>query len=125
MLTKKYLNELTYEVLGSAIEVHKTLGCGLLESVYHECFKEELLYRGIDYQSEVKVPIFYRSKILDVNLRCDLIVQNCLVVELKSVQEMPNIFDAQLLTYMKLLKFPKGVLINLIALIFSKKEKEL
>lgn len=112
MLTKRYLNELTYEVLGSAIEVHKTLGSGLLESVCHECLKEELSYRGIDFRSEVKVPILYRSKMLDVNLRCDLIIQDCLVVELKSVQEMPNIFDAQLLTYMKLLKCPKGMLIN-------------
>ncbi|MDQ8003747.1 MAG: GxxExxY protein [Pedobacter sp.] len=126
MLTKRYLNELTYEVLGSAIEVHKTLGSGLLESVYHECLKEELLYRGIDYQSEVKVPVLYRSKVLDVNLRCDLIVQNCLVVELKSVQEMPNIFDAQLLTYMKLLKCPKGVLINFnCANIFKEGQKTL
>lgn len=74
MLTKKYLNELTYEIIGSAIEVHKVLGSGLLESVYHECLKEELLYRGIDFRSEVKVPILYRNKILDVNLRCDLIV---------------------------------------------------
>ena len=112
MLTKKYLNELTYEVIGGAIEVHKILGSGLLESVYHECLKEELSYRGIDFRSEVKVPILYRNKILDVNLRCDLIVEDCLIIELKSVYEMPNIFDAQLLTYMKLLRCPKGVLIN-------------
>ena len=112
MLTKKYLDDLTYEIVGSAIEVHKVLGRGLLESVYHQCLKEELLYRKINFLTETKVPIVYRDKVLDIGLRCDLIVEQCIVVELKSVQEMINIFDAQLLTYMKLLKCPKGILIN-------------
>ncbi|MBP6127005.1 GxxExxY protein [Flavobacterium sp.] len=112
MLTKKYLDDLTYEVIGSAIEVHKQLGRGLLESVYHECLKEELSHRKINFLTELKVPLLYREKELNVNFRCDLFVENCLVVELKSVTEMNSIFEAQLYTYMNLLKAPKGILIN-------------
>jgi GxxExxY protein len=112
MLTKKYLDDLTYEVIGSAIEVHKQLGRGLLESVYHECLKEELSHRKINFLTELKVPLLYREKELNVNFRCDLFVENCLVVELKSVTEMNPIFEAQLYTYMNLLKAPKGILIN-------------
>ena len=112
MITQKYLDELTYEVLGAAIEVHKTIGRGLLESVYHHCMKEALFHRKINFLTEVKIPLIYKDKELDVDFRCDLLVENCLVVELKSVHEMSNVFDAQLLTYMKLLKAQKGVLIN-------------
>ena len=112
MLTKKYLNDLTYEIIGCAIEVHKVLGRGLLESVYHRCLIEELLFRKINFLTEMKVPIVYRNKTLDIDLRCDLLVEQCIVVELKSVTEMVKVFDAQLLTYMKLLRCPKGILIN-------------
>jgi len=112
IVTQKYLDELTYEVIGAAIEVHKSMGRGLLESVYHQCMKEELLHRKINFSSEIKVPVIYRSKELKIDLRCDLFIENCLVVELKAVNELHNSFDAQLLTYMKLLKAPKGVLIN-------------
>jgi GxxExxY protein len=112
MITQKYLDDLTYEIIGSAIEVHKNIGRGLLESVYHQCLKEELSYRKINFYTEMKVPIIYKTKELITDFRCDLFVENCLVVELKSVLEMNPIFEAQLLTYMKLLKAPKGVLIN-------------
>ncbi|MDD2821940.1 MAG: GxxExxY protein [Flavobacterium sp.] len=112
MITQKYLDDLTYEIIGSAIEVHKNMGRGLLESVYHQCLKEELSYRKINFYTEMKVPIIYKTKELITDFRCDLFVENCLVVELKSVLEMNPIFEAQLLTYMKLLKAPKGVLIN-------------
>lgn len=112
MITQKYLNELTYTVVGAAIEVHKLMGRGLLESVYHQCLKEELIHRKINFLTEMKVPVFYKSKELEIDFRCDLFVENCLIVELKAVQEMNNIFEAQLLTYMKLLKAPKGILIN-------------
>lgn len=87
MLTKKYLDDLTYEIIGDAIEVQEVLGRGLLESVYHQCLREELLYRIINFLTEMKVPITYRDKLLDINLRCDLLVEQCVVVELKSVQE--------------------------------------
>lgn len=103
---------MTYEVVGSAIEVQKYMGRGLLESVYHECIKEELVSRGISFFSELKLPVIYKEKTLNVDFRCDLFVENCLVVELKSVIDMHPIFEAQLLTYMRLLKAPKGLLLN-------------
>lgn len=112
MTTKKYLDELTYEIMGSAIEVHKVMGSGLLESVYHQCLKEELLHRKINFLTEMKIPVLYREKLLDIDFRCDLFVEHCIVIELKAVKEMTNIFEAQLLTYMKLLNAPKGILIN-------------
>lgn len=98
--------------MGAAIEVHKIMGRGLLESVYHQCLKEELLHRKINFLTEVRIPVLYKNKELEIDFRCDLFVEKCLVVELKAVNEMTNVFEAQLLTYMKLLKSPKGILIN-------------
>jgi GxxExxY protein len=112
MLTKKYLDSLTYEIIGSAIEVHKITGRGLLESVYHKCLIEEFLHRKINFLTEMKVPVIYKGKTINVDFRCDLYVERAIVVELKSVQEITPVFEAQLLTYMKLLQCPKGVLIN-------------
>jgi GxxExxY protein len=112
LITQTYLDELTYDVIGAAIEVHKTLGSGLLESVYQKCLEEELKYRNINFQSEKSISVIYRDKEMNVDFRCDFFIENCLVVELKSVNEMSSIFEAQLLTYMKLLKSPKGILIN-------------
>jgi len=112
IITKKYLDELTYEIIGASIEVHKIMGSGLLESVYHQCLKEELNYRNINFLTEMKIPVEYKGKTLDIDFRCDLFVENAIVVELKAVNELSPIFDAQLLTYMKLLKCPKGILIN-------------
>ncbi|WP_298120161.1 GxxExxY protein [Flavobacterium sp.] len=112
MVTQKYLDDLTYEVIGSAIEVHKTLGRGLLESVYHECMKEELVSRKINFQTEMKIPLVYKEKELKIDFRCDLFVENILVIELKSILQLNPISEAQLLTYMKLLKAPKGIIIN-------------
>jgi len=111
-LTQKYLDELTYEIVGSAIEVHKEMGRGLLESVYHQCMIEELQHRKINFSTELRIPVNYKSKELNIDFRCDLFVEDCLVVELKAVNEMSPVFEAQLLTYMKLLKAPKGILIN-------------
>ena len=112
LTTQTYLDELTYDVIGASIEVHKTLGSGLLESVYQKCLEEELKYRNINFQSEKTISVIYRDKEMNVDFRCDFFIENCLVVELKSVNEMSSIFEAQLLTYMKLLKSPKGILIN-------------
>lgn len=83
-LTHKYLDELTYEVLGSAIEVHKVMGIGLLESVYQKCMVEELKHRKINFLTEHKIPVNYKNVTLDLEFRCDLFVENCLVVELKA-----------------------------------------
>ncbi|MBZ4037718.1 GxxExxY protein [Flavobacterium sp. 17A] len=112
MITQKYLDELTFDVLGACIEVHKAMGRGLLESIYHECLKEELRYRKISFFTELNVPLVYRNKELVANLKCDLLIENCLVVELKAALETTPIHEAQLMTYMKLLKAPKGILVN-------------
>jgi len=112
MITKKQLDELTYEIIGAAIEVHKIMGRGLLETVYHQCLKEELRYRNINFETEMFIPVLYKNKLLDIDFRCDLFIEKSVVVELKSVKEITPGFEAQLLTYMKLLKAPKGILIN-------------
>ncbi len=112
MITQKYLDELTYEVVGASIEVHKIMGRGLLESIYHQCIKEELVHRKINFSTEMHIPVFYKEKQLNMEFRCDLFIEKCLVVELKSVQALTNVHEAQLLSYMKLLKSPKGILIN-------------
>jgi GxxExxY protein len=112
MLTKKYLKELTYDVIGAAIEVQKTIGPGLLESVYQKCMEEELILRKIHFESELTVPIHYKDKSIDTEFRCDLFVEKCLVLELKSVESIQPLHKAQIMTYMKLLNSPKGILIN-------------
>ena len=106
--TKSSLKELVYQVNGAAIEVHKQLGPGLLENVYHQCIKKELELKGINYSSELEIPLNYKGFKLESKLRCDLFIEETLVVELKSVIEMNTIFEAQLLTYMNLLKAPWG-----------------
>ncbi len=111
-ISRREIDELSYEVIGAAIEVHKEMGRGLLESVYHQCMLEELNQRNISHTSELKIPVCYKGKNLNVDFRCDLFVENCLVVELKAMNELLSGFEAQLLTYMKLLKAPKGILIN-------------
>lgn len=112
MITKQFLDEITYEVIGAAIEVHKNIGPGLLESVYHKCMIKELELRNIQFTTEMIVPVFYKGLDIETELRCDLFVENILTVELKSVQEIIPIYKAQLLTYMNLLESPKGILIN-------------
>ncbi|MCZ8090024.1 GxxExxY protein [Flavobacterium sp.] len=111
-LTKSYLKDLTYQINGAAIEVHKFLGPGLLESIYHKCLKKELDVRGISFTSELLVPINFKGLDVDTNLRCDLFIENCIVLELKTVDDFAPIHQAQLLTYMKLLEAPKGILYN-------------
>lgn len=111
-LTKKYLDDLTYEIIGSCIEVHKELGPGLLESIYHKCLKKELMIRGINFISEFSIPVLYKGEAIDTDLKCDLFIENAIVLELKAVDRMLPLYEAQLLTYMKLLEVPKGVLIN-------------
>lgn len=112
MITQKYLDEITYEVIGSAIEVHKIMGRGLLENIYHHCLIEELNSKKINFSTEMKIPVLYKEKELKIDFKCDLFIENCLVVELKAVTEINPVHKAQLLTYMKLLQSPKGILIN-------------
>jgi GxxExxY protein len=111
-ITKKYLTQLGYEIVGAAIEVHKQLGPGLLESIYEECLAYELQLRGFDAKRQVKVPVFYKGKKVKDDLSIDILVENCIIVETKSVQEFHPVFESQLLTYMKLSEIPKGFLIN-------------
>jgi GxxExxY protein len=111
-LTKSYLDELTFKINGACIEVHKNLGPGLLESVYHKCLKHELGIRNINYISELLIPINYKGINVEADFRCDLLIENSIIIELKSVDTMHPIFTAQLLTYMKLMEKPKGILVN-------------
>jgi GxxExxY protein len=111
-LTKIYLKELTYQVIGSAIVVHSALGPGLLESIYHKCLEQELKLRGIKYVSQLDIPIVFKGIELNAGLRPDLVIENCLITELKAIDDILPIHKAQLLTYMKLLEMPKGILIN-------------
>ena len=111
-LTKKYLNNLTYQIIGAAIEVHKALGPGLLESVYHKCLKQELFLRKLAFVSELVVPVSYKGIDIDAELRCDLLIEDAIVIEIKAVDAIAPVFGAQLLTYMKLLQNPKEILIN-------------
>ena len=111
-ITKSYLKDLIYKVNGAAIEVHKALGPGLLESVYHKCLKHELSLRKISFQSELVIPVNYKGLELEAELRCDLYIENILPVELKATDGIQPIHEAQLMTYMKLLEVPEGVLYN-------------
>lgn len=112
MITKTELKNLVYEVNGAAIEVHKNLGPGLLESVYHKCMKRELFLKGLQFHSEIIIPIEYKGLDIEAELRYDLLVENELIVELKATEGFHPVHEAQLLTYMKLLKKPLGLLIN-------------
>ena len=111
-ITKQYLKDIVYEVNGAAIEVHKSIGPGLLESVYHKCMKHELQLRHISFQSELFIPIDYKGIDINAELRCDFFIENCLVVELKAIEKILPIHVAQIITYMKLLKAPMGLMIN-------------
>jgi len=112
MLTKSYLKDLTYQVTGAAIEVHKRLGPGLLESVYHKCLEKEMELRGIPFISEYKIPYLYKGFDLDIDFRCDFWVDDILVIEIKACEEVQPIHIAKLMNYMNLLESPKGIMIN-------------
>ena len=112
MITQKYINEVSYQIVSAAIEVHKQLGPGLLESVYHSCMIEELRNKNFNVQSQIHVPVNYKGKDLGGMLKLDLLVNELIVVELKAVDVMIPLYKAQLLSYLKLAKKPKGLLIN-------------
>lgn len=111
-MTKKDVTQLSYEITGYAIKVHKALGPGLLESVYEQCLKYELTKNGFKIKQQVIVPVVYEQIIMDTELRLDLLVNDCVIVELKAIEHVLPVHEAQLLTYMKLLKIPQGLLIN-------------
>jgi len=111
-ITKKYVNDIAYKIVGCAIEVHKHIGPGLLESVYETCFIEELSMQGFKVQRQVPVPIIYKGKDLGTTLVLDLLINDLIIVELKAVEVLIPVFKAQLLSYLKLTGKPKGLLIN-------------
>ena len=112
MITQKYINDIAYKIVGCAIEVHKQLGPGLLESVYEECLIEEMNRNGLIVKKQVFVPIIYKEKELATPLKLDLLVNDVVIIEIKSVEVLLPVFKAQLLTYLKLTGKPKGLLIN-------------
>ena len=102
----------TKQVIGCAIEVHRSLGPGLLESTYQQCLAHELSLKGIPFQLEVPMPVEYKSVRLDCGYRIDVLVDDQVILELKAVEEIKGIHKAQLLTYMKLAQIRTGLLIN-------------
>ena len=111
-MTKKQVTQLSYEIIGYAIEVHKELGPGLLESVYEKCLIHELRKNGYKVVQQLYVPVNYKGIKIEANLKLDLLVNDTIIVELKAVENILPVHEAQLLTYMKLLKKPQGLLIN-------------
>jgi GxxExxY protein len=111
-MTKRQITQLSYSIVGCAITVHKELGPGLLESIYETCLKYELEQNGFYVQQQVRVPVIYKGLEMQQDLRFDLMVNKCVVVEVKAIENILPIHKAQLLTYMKLLEAPQGLLIN-------------
>jgi GxxExxY protein len=105
-------DELSRNVIGCAIEVHRNLGPGLLESTYRQCLACELSHASIPFQMELPVPVQYKNVLLDCGYRIDLLVSGDLIVEIKCVEAVLPIHQAQILTYMRLAKIPIGLLIN-------------
>jgi GxxExxY protein len=106
------VNKTTESIIGAAIEVHRHLGPGLLESAYEECLCEELSLRKIPFTRQIGLPVTYKSKKLDVGYRIDLLVKNEVVVELKTVETILPIHEAQTLTYMRLGGWQVGLILN-------------
>ncbi len=104
--------ELTKQIIAAAIEVHQQLGPGLLESTYETCLSTELSNQGINFQRQLELPVYYKGEKIDCGYRMDLLVENKVIIELKSIDSLLPIHEAQILTYMKLSKIPVGLLIN-------------
>jgi len=111
-MIKNMNNLLTHRIIGCAIEVHKELGPGLLESVYQHCLAKEFKIQGIIFEAEKELPVMYKGTQLDCGYRMDFLIDKQIILELKSVNEILPIHEAQILTYMKLAKIRTGLLIN-------------
>ena len=103
---------LSERVIGLAIEVHRALGPGLLESVYESCLARELRDSGIAFESQVAIPVTYKDQRLEIGFRADIIVEQQLLLEIKAVEALAAIHEAQLLSYLKLSGYKKGLLVN-------------
>jgi len=106
------MNDLTEKIIGAAIEVHRSIGPGLLESAYEECLAHEMRLQGLHFERQTPLPVLYKGVALDCAYRLDFLVEKTVVVELKSVDSLHPIHEAQLLTYLKLGAWPIGLLIN-------------
>ena len=106
------INKLSSKIIGAAIEVHKTLGPGLLESAYEECLCHELNRNNLSFERQKVLPIVYKGKRLDCGYKLDIVVENTIVLELKSCKQIKPIHKAQLLTYLKLSDLTLGLLLN-------------
>ena len=106
------VNEITFEIRGAIYDVYKELGPGLLESVYEEALCFELEQRGLKVERQLQVPIIYKGNVLKTELRLDVLVEDKVIVELKSVEEMKKVFAKQLLTYLRLMDKKIGLLVN-------------
>lgn len=106
------INDITKKIIGAAIEVHRTLGPGLLESTYEACLFYELDQMGLYVERQVELPVKYKNVHLEIGYRIDLLVENKVIVELKSVKELLPVHTAQLITYLKISNKTKGLLVN-------------
>ncbi len=111
-VSQKYIQSLSFEIIGCAMEVHKHLGPGLLESVYQSCLVEELTLNHLHFETQKSLPIHYKHKDLGNVLRLDLVVEKLIIVEIKAVESVIPLYKAQLLSYLKLTGLPKGLLVN-------------
>lgn len=111
-LTRKNLDSLSHKIIGCAIEVHKHQAQGLLESVYGKYFTHELGLRGVKYQSQQRVPVSCKGLSLEAELRYDVLVENLIIVEIKSINSILPIHEAVMLIYLKMINKPKGIIIN-------------
>lgn len=113
------INEITEKVIGFSIDIHRSLGPGLLESAYEECLTYELKNAGFKIERQKPMPLFYKDVKMDCGYRIDLLVENQVIVELKTVESFSKVHEAQILTYMKLSKISIGLLINFNSLILK------
>ena len=105
-------NNITKEIIGAAIDVHRELGPGLMASIYEECLSIELAQRNVSFEQQKIIPVIYKQQAIQSNFRVDLIVENKIIVELKSVEHLLPVHEAQLLTYLKATECKIGLLIN-------------
>ncbi|MEA1847369.1 MULTISPECIES: GxxExxY protein [unclassified Chryseobacterium] len=112
MITQKYITDLTYRINGACIEVHKILGAGLAEIVYHRALEKEFKLRNFEYKSEFQIPVVYKNENLNCDFKCDFLIEDLIVLEIKSVSSILEIHKAQVINYINLLKAPKGILVN-------------
>lgn len=112
MRSKEEYEQIGSTILECAIEVHKTLGPGLLESIYEECLCEELRNKGLKVQNQVYLPLYYKGRKLDKNFRIDILIEDIIIIEIKSVYEIYPIDEAQLVSYMRLADIKLGYLLN-------------